>query len=1254
MPNPNWAGLTGITQEEQMSTHCTPAHVRWARPVFGLALGLATLFGLMAILHASAAPLASVTTAPPAAFNSGPASPAIPPLVRISPDNASPLTRTAVTYSPPSGRSPAMEGAPASRPAADTPYARANIDWDAVDGWFGPGVTVQYTVTRGEDTIGGGAGSTQPNGWMNGIGCGCDMQPGDHVTVDSSAGFHAELVPIAINGAINVGTDVISGQMFGGISPGNGGNIDVRSKATDEWNSLPITIRSDGTFDVDFTSVVDIQNGDSAEVWYNDANGNQVGIMLYTPYLQVCANRAHNWVEGEATPQTTVYVTVTRGGQVIATGDNFTGGGTGWHINPQQPDGNNVDMRTGDTVNVTAGTLSASLLLIDIDGSVNATTGGVSGRLAGVPFPADVRIEVWSDNPQSKDLKTGDGTFNVIFDAPGIRQGDNVGIWYVRPDGHLVGIVRADFRLETELRSNNIWGTTTPNTRVDLTLLSGVTVKGAATVWSDSEGNFGNRPTTAAGQTADIAAGDIINGSAGDKTATMTIPQPFSASYDHVTDEVCMEASAGTQVQVDLWGYGTQWLTVDGSGNSCATFGGDPGIDAGGEIRVDLPPGHSVLLRFNTLSPNLWLDKRSDGQPPLGGYHRYTLRVGNDEWSDKAASGVVLTDTLPAGMTFVSESTGTATHPGNQVVWNLGTIARGAEREITLTVHVDASAGAELENCAEVMAADWESYRENNTSCDQRGVTENLADLSIGGWTSPGDPAPGAEYIYRIYYNNNQPAGSQNVRITDTLPAGTTYESEWHPDGWTVDMSQPGKVIWLTDYLPGQSGRYLELHLRVDSGATPDATQLHNRVEIAGEAPETDLNNNVWENDAGVKEPYNNVSVGKSYSHGIPVAGYEYTTWVQVWSDGNVPATGAVLTDTLPAGATFVAAFRQDWNPDTGDYDLRTPFPPDAQDTGWVRWNLPVVTNWRNFQVEVTFRIGTGTAANTRLVNRADVAIPGDQDPSNNHAEFDFRTQAPGPNLRVTKWYDWGDVMPGNNVQYQLRFENDGTEPIYDPVFKDILPDQVTLNGFGWEEEPVIEGKTLTWTPNWQLNPGDQHGFWVQVRVNDDTAVGDVLTNTAQALTSTPEVITADNIAQVALAAGPDLRVSKELLDPGLLPGQRARYRIHIWNDGYATARNVVLTDTLPLGLTFAGAGWGGEVQGNQVIWQLGDQGPGWRGEIDLEVDVHADLNRCAKLSNRLEITNSEGDAVPGNNAFQLLSLVQPCWPIQLPLVLRN
>ena len=198
-----------------------------------------------------------------------------------------------------------------------------------------------------------------------------------------------------------------------------------------------------------------------------------------------------------------------------------------------------------------------------------------------------------------------------------------------------------------------------------------------------------------------------------------------------------------------------------------------------------------------------------------------------------------------------------------------------------------------------------------------------------------------------------------------------------------------------------------------------------------------------------MKDPYVNLAVDKGYSYGTPVAGHEYTTWIAVRNHGNVIATGAELIDTLPAGATFVRAVRYDIDPATGDRNLRSDFPPTSQGQGQVRWNLPDVSNWREIWIEVTFSIGAGTPAGTELLNQADVTIAAsDQDPDNNHAEYRFRTQAPGPNLRVTKWYDWGDVAPGSNVQYQLRFENDGTAPLYDLVFKDILPDHTTLNGY--------------------------------------------------------------------------------------------------------------------------------------------------------------------------------------------------------------
>ncbi|PKO20707.1 MAG: hypothetical protein CVU38_18640, partial [Chloroflexi bacterium HGW-Chloroflexi-1] len=154
-------------------------------------------------------------------------------------------------------------------------------------------------------------------------------------------------------------------------------------------------------------------------------------------------------------------------------------------------------------------------------GAVDADTEVVSGQVFGMPYPATVRIEVWVENGQSRDVQTdAAGNFSVDFGDFDIHPGDNVGIWYVRPDGHLAGIVRSHFRLEAEITDDDVWGQTTPNTQVELTLSSpGVGIratKGTTKVWTDEEGQFG----AAFGDKEhreDITPGDTIAGQAGEK-----------------------------------------------------------------------------------------------------------------------------------------------------------------------------------------------------------------------------------------------------------------------------------------------------------------------------------------------------------------------------------------------------------------------------------------------------------------------------------------------------------------------------------------------------------------------------------------------------------------------------------------------------------------------------------------------------------------------------------------------------------------
>ena len=88
----------------------------------------------------------------------------------------------------------------------------------------------------------------------------------------------------------------------------------------------------------------------------------------------------------------------------------------------------------------------------------------------------------------------------------------------------------------------------------------------------------------------------------------------------------------------------------------------------------------------------------------------YTVTVTN--LGADAATNVVLTDTLPAGSTFISATNGSPIDPG-QVCWNIGGLAKGASVATTITVQAPAVAGT-MTNLASVSAAANQDFKSAN------------------------------------------------------------------------------------------------------------------------------------------------------------------------------------------------------------------------------------------------------------------------------------------------------------------------------------------------------------------------------------------------------------------------------------------------------------------------------------------------------------------------------------------------------------
>ncbi len=119
---------------------------------------------------------------------------------------------------------------------------------------------------------------------------------------------------------------------------------------------------------------------------------------------------------------------------------------------------------------------------------------------------------------------------------------------------------------------------------------------------------------------------------------------------------------------------------------------------------------------------------KTDSPDPVrkGSELTYTLLVTNDGPQD--ATGVVVVDTLPAGVTFVSASAG-CTAAAGVVTCDVGALAVDAVKEITIVVTADVE--GTITNTATVTGAEIDPFEDNNTATSDTLVTPAIFNIYL-------------------------------------------------------------------------------------------------------------------------------------------------------------------------------------------------------------------------------------------------------------------------------------------------------------------------------------------------------------------------------------------------------------------------------------------------------------------------------------------------------------------------------------------
>jgi uncharacterized repeat protein (TIGR01451 family) len=222
------------------------------------------------------------------------------------------------------------------------------------------------------------------------------------------------------------------------------------------------------------------------------------------------------------------------------------------------------------------------------------------------------------------------------------------------------------------------------------------------------------------------------------------------------------------------------------------------------------------------VAANLQVQKTGPATGELGGAIDYSVGVVNG--GPNTADNVVLVDSLPAGVEYVS-STGGASVDGRALRWEVGSLEAGEDFSATVTVNVTAT--GTLINVLRVSSDTFDPVPANNRTTATTSVGA-LADLAIAK-TGPTAAEAGDTIEFVISVVNNGPSAAANVLVLDSLPGGLAFVSG---SGSPSNLGS-GVIAWSRESI--ESGASLEFRLRAVASATGTVTNVARLVAGTGD-----------------------------------------------------------------------------------------------------------------------------------------------------------------------------------------------------------------------------------------------------------------------------------------------------------------------------------------------------------------------------------------------------------------------------------
>jgi uncharacterized repeat protein (TIGR01451 family) len=523
------------------------------------------------------------------------------------------------------------------------------------------------------------------------------------------------------------------------------------------------------------------------------------------------------------------------------------------------------------------------------------------------------------------------------------------------------------------------------------------------------------------------------------------------------------------------------------------------------------------------------------------------------------------------------------------------------------------------------------------------------SDLGINKTTLQTAAAQGSTITYTLATSNAGPDAASNVTVTDVLPIQLLFQSISAPAGWSCTTPAVGANGTVTCTIPTFANGGTANFTLVTTVA-PNATgTINNSATIGGSGTDPNPGNGSGTSPATSVAGNSDLGVTKTTTaNNIPPGGaISYT--ISVNNGGPQPAASVVMTDTLPSTLLFQSiSAPAGWSCTT----------PAVGATGTITCNAATLAAGATatFTLNVTVASGaTGFVTNTATASHSGP----DANPVNSSGTSPQTQIAPAAttaDVSVAKSTTATTLVPGQTFSYAIAVSNAGPDAASSVVMNDVLPATLLFLSInapaGWNCTTPAAGATGTVTcANTTLASGATANFTLTVRVANG-ATG-TIANTATVTTAATDPDGTDNSSttppNAVAPANADLSIVKSNGAAFAVTGSSFSYTINVANAGPSNAANVVVTDVIPVGLTFVSATPSqGTCSGTTTITcNLGTLNAAASATITINTTVTA---TSGTVTNTAVVTSATADPDPADNSSTTPPVtVTPTAPSEIP-----